>query len=129
MSAAPAKPYIVRHGDTLYRVTTASARDAQAEVLAFIDDPKVWRGELEVWNEGYYAKHYGAPDDVVDVEPAGAFPRGYSAADADSDRRDFEAGDDLTWSEVPAVEDAPPWDGAHDGGRLPVAGDFREPRR
>ena len=41
------------------------------------------------------------------------------AADADSDRR-----------EVPAVEDAPPWDGEHDGGgRLPVAGDFREPRR
>ena len=41
------------------------------------------------------------------------------AADADSDRR-----------EVPAVEDAPPWDGEHDGGgRLPMAGDFREPRR
>ena len=33
--------YILRHGDTLYRVTAASARDAKAEVLAYIDDPDV----------------------------------------------------------------------------------------
>ena len=51
MSAAPAKPYIVRHGDTLYRVTAATARDATAEVLARLDYPKVWPGELEVLNE------------------------------------------------------------------------------
>ena len=36
------------------------------------------------------------------------------------DRRDFEAGDDLTWREVPAVEDAPPWDGEHDRGGVSV---------
>ena len=59
-----------------------------------------------------------------------ALDAGEDAADADSDRRDFEAGDDLTWREVPAVEDAPPWDGEHDGGgRLPMAGDWREPGR
>ena len=63
--------YILRHGDTLYRVTAASASLATADVLAWLDDPKVWRGEIEVWNEAYYVERYGAPDDVVDVEPAG----------------------------------------------------------
>ena len=58
--------YILRHGDTLYRVTAASARDATAEVLAWIDDPAIWRGELEAWNEAYYREAHGEPDDVVD---------------------------------------------------------------
>ena len=59
-------------------MTAASARDATAEVLAWLDDPKVWRGELEVWNETYYVERYGAPEDVVDVELGhGAFPSGY----------------------------------------------------
>ena len=62
------EPYILRHGDTLYRVTAASARDATAEVLAFLDDPNVWRGEIEVWNEAYYREAHGEPSDVVDVE-------------------------------------------------------------
>ena len=59
--------YILRHGDTLYRVTAASARDATAEALAFIDDPNVWRGEPEVWNEAYYVEAHRQPGDVVDV--------------------------------------------------------------
>ena len=60
-------------------MTAASARDATAEVLAWLDDPKVWRGELEVWNETYYVERYGAPEDVVDVElEHGAFPSGYA---------------------------------------------------
>ena len=59
-------------------MTAASASLATADVLAWLDDPKVWRGEIEVWNEAYYVERYGAPDDVVDVEPAGAFPSGYS---------------------------------------------------
>ena len=71
-------PYILRHGDTLYRVTAATARDATAEVLAFLDDPKVWRGEIEAFTEALYRELHGAPDDVVDVEPGpGAFPSGY----------------------------------------------------
>ena len=61
-------------------MTAASARDATAEVLAWLDDPKVWRGEIEVWNETYYVERYGAPEDVVDVEPAGAFPSGFHLA-------------------------------------------------
>ena len=53
-------------------MTAASARDATAEVLAWLD-------ELEVWNEAYYVERYGAPEDVVDVEFGhGAFPSGYS---------------------------------------------------
>ena len=59
-------------------MTAASARDATAEVLAFLDDPNVWRGEIEVWNEAYYREAHGEPSDVVDVEPGpGAFPSGY----------------------------------------------------
>lgn len=58
-------------------MTAASASLARAEVLAWIDDPAIWRGELEAWNEAYYREIHGAPDDVVDVEPAGAFPSGY----------------------------------------------------
>ena len=78
--AGPAggEPYIVQHGDcigdTLYRVTTASERDAQAEVLAFIGDPKVCPDELYVWRERFYVERFGAPDDIVAVEPACAFP-------------------------------------------------------
>ena len=59
-------------------MTAASASLATAEVLAWLDDPKVWRGEIEVWNETYYRQAHGDPDDVVDIEPAGAFPSGYS---------------------------------------------------
>ena len=55
-------------------MTTASDRDAQAEVLAFIGDPKVWPDELCVWPESYYFERFDAPDVVVAVEPAGAFP-------------------------------------------------------
>lgn len=36
-------------------------------MLAFIGDPSIWRGEIEVWNEAYYRERYGDPDDVVDV--------------------------------------------------------------
>ena len=60
-------------------MTAASARDAKAEVLAFIGDPSAWRGELEVWNEAYYVERYGAPEDAVNVELGhGAFPSGYA---------------------------------------------------
>ena len=59
-------------------MTAATARDAAAEVLAFLDDPKVWRGEIEAFTEALYRELHGAPDDVVDVEPGpGAFPSGY----------------------------------------------------
>ena len=59
-------------------MTAASASLAKAEVLAYIDDSRIWRGELEVWNEGYYREAHGEPGDVVDVEPGpGAFPSGY----------------------------------------------------
>ena len=59
-------------------MTAASASLGRAEVLAWIDDSRVWRGELEVWNEGYYREAHGEPADVVDVEPGpGAFPSGY----------------------------------------------------
>ena len=47
---------IVRHGDTLYRVTAASASLATADVLTCIDDPAIRRGEFEVWNEAYYVE-------------------------------------------------------------------------
>ena len=48
-------------------MTAASASLATADVLAFIGDPSVWRGELEAWNEAYYVELYGQPGDVVDV--------------------------------------------------------------
>ena len=64
-------------------MTAASASPARAEVLAWIDDPAIWRGELEAWNEAYYVERYGEPDDVVDVELGpGAFPSGYSVESA-----------------------------------------------
>ena len=47
-------------------------------MLAFLDDPNVWRGEIEAFTEALYRELHGAPDDVVDVEPGpGAFPSGY----------------------------------------------------
>ena len=73
-------PYILRHGDTLYRVTAATARDATAEVLAFLDDPKVWRGEIEAFTEALYRELHGEPGDVVDVEAAPDTPETRSAA-------------------------------------------------
>ena len=63
--------YIIRHGDTLYRVTAASASLATVEVLACIGDPSIWRGELESFTEPCYREIYGDPDDVVDI-PDGA---------------------------------------------------------
>ena len=50
-------------------MTAATARDATAEVLAFLDDPNVWRGEIEAFTEALYRELHGEPDDVVDVEP------------------------------------------------------------
>ena len=58
---------ILRHGDMLYRVTAASARDATAEVLACIGDPSVWRGEIEAFTETLYREMYGEPGVVVEV--------------------------------------------------------------
>ena len=148
-------------------MTAASASLARAEVLAFIDDPKVWRGELEVWNEAYYREAHGEPDDVVDVEPAGAFPRGYAVesacpvcrpgAVADGARPVrciLHGGGDEAIQPIPARgcrervmsglvecprcdglevvdadEDGRPlddWPARDMGGRLPVAGDWRE---
>ena len=47
-------------------------------MLAFLDDPKVWRGEIEAFTEALYRELHGEPGDVVDVEPGpGAFPSGY----------------------------------------------------
>ena len=113
--------YILRHGDTLYRVQAASARAARDEVLAYLDDPAIWRGELEAWNEPLYRELYGEPDVVVDVPDV--------ADDVAGEFADFEAGDDPTWREVeddPAPEaDGPPRD---KGGRLPVADDWRTRR-
>ena len=65
------EPYIIRHGDTLYRVTAASASLATVKVLACIGDPSIWRGELESFTEPCYREIYGDPDDVVDI-PVGA---------------------------------------------------------
>ena len=63
-------------------MTAASARDATAEVLAWLDDPKVWRGEIEVWNETYYRQAHGDPDDVVDVPDVAGDGRGDGACAA-----------------------------------------------
>ena len=92
-------------------MTAATARDAAAEVLAFLDDPKVWRGEIEAFTEALYREFHGAPDDVVDIEPGpGAFPlagdgRGTGEApdvadDVAGELADLEAGADLTWREL-----------------------------
>ena len=66
-------------------MTAASASLATADVLAFIGDPSVWRGELEQFTETLYREIYGPPGDVVDVA---------------GELADFEAGDDLTWEEA-----------------------------
>ena len=63
--------YLLRHGDTLYRVTAASAHLATAHVLAFLGDPAIWRGEIEQFTETLYRELHGEPDDVVDVPDVG----------------------------------------------------------
>ena len=76
------EPYIIRHGDTLYRVTAASASLATVEVLASIGDPSIWRGELETFTEPCYREIYGDPDDVVDIPDGAGTGRVQSVADA-----------------------------------------------
>ena len=63
-------------------MTAASASLATAQALAFIGDPSVWRGELEVWNETYYRQAHGDPDVVVDIPDVADDGRGDGACAA-----------------------------------------------
>ena len=63
-------------------MTAASASLAPADVLAFIGDPSVWRGELEQFTETLYRELYGQPGDVVDVPDVADDGRGDGACAA-----------------------------------------------
>ena len=63
-------------------MTAASASLATADVLAFIGDPSVWRGELEQFTETLYRELYGQPGDVVDVPDVADDGRGDGACAA-----------------------------------------------